>query len=106
MTQKEIIGIIQNTIKKAGGDKVDCLIISTSDPNKFILELSCCGNEVAFNVNKNDCLTETLSQAISNTLIAYNNSIRCNVNNDYNFSDEYKETINKITKAMYRQVKI
>lgn len=104
MTQSEIIEIIENTIKKAD---VNCLILPTSDTNNFILVLYCCGIMQAFDIFKSDCLTKTLSQAVSNTLLAYNGCIQRNVCGDYdNLSDEYKETINKITDAMYCQVKI
>lgn len=107
MTQTEIIEIIENTIKKAGGDNVNCLILPTSDANNFILVLYCCGIMQAFYISKSNCLTGTLSQAVSNTLLAYNNCIRINACGDYtNLSNEYKETINKITGAMYHQVKI
>lgn len=97
MTQAEIIGILTRTIKSAG-DNVDCLILSTQNENEFILELSCCGVETSFSIYKNKSLTGTLVQATKNALISYNFGIHHDVTGEHtNLSDEYKDTISKIT---------
>lgn len=105
MTQKEIIEMIENTIKNAGGDNANCVIQPTSNANIFLFALYCCGDIQLFNVYTSNCPTITLTQAISDILAAYNKRVHYDGDGKH-FSDEYKETINKISEAMCNQVKI